>query len=287
LPGRRKSKTSWQFGEEEATMMALSWVVLLTGAYPLGRAWWANRETTLVYAVGWAAAAWATWAVTVLLAWLRPEADPLLARYLALCLTGCAAVAVLGARRPGVGIWNFVVLGLLVVLILPVALGLGTLRLEWHYMLLLTGTLAVGVLNYLPTRLGPVALLLAAGCAIELANVLPPDSVPESLPRALPVGHFLLAVVPWAAFVQLRWRTLPPAEFDRLWLAYRDRFGFVWGQRLREQFNRAAANAGWPVLLRWTGLRILPEAAVPGPAVQEAIVATLRALLKRFGQEAK
>jgi hypothetical protein len=39
-------------------------------------------------------------------------------RYLALCLTGCVGVAVLGARRPGVGAWDFVLLGLLAVLLL-------------------------------------------------------------------------------------------------------------------------------------------------------------------------
>jgi hypothetical protein len=266
-------------------MTVLSAVLLLAGAYPLGRAWWDSRRTTLVQAAGWAVAAWAAWTGAVLLDWLRPEKDPLLTRYLGLCLTGCAAVAVLGARRPGVGVWNFVVCGLLAVLLLPVALGLGELRLEWPYALLLAGTLAVGVLNYLPTRLGPVALLLAAGCAIELANVLPRESVPEPLERVLPVGRLLLAVSPWAALAQFRWRVLPPAEFDRLWLAFRDRFGLVWGQRLREQFNRAAANAGWPVVLRWTGLRIVPGAALPGPAVQEEIVAALRALLKRFVPE--
>jgi hypothetical protein len=268
-------------------MTGLSAVLLLAGAYVLGRAWWANRQTTLGHAVGWSVAAWAAWTGAVLLAWMRPESDPLLARYLALCLTGCASIAVLGARRPGVAAWNFVVLGLLAVLLLPVALGLGTLRLEWPYVLLLAGTLAVGVLNYLPTRLGPAALLLAAGCAIELANVLPRESVPQPLQRVLPVGQLLVVVSPWAALVQFSWRRPAAAEFDRLWLAFRDRFGLVWGQPLREQFNRAAANAGWPVVLRWAGLRIAPGAALPGPAAQEEIVAALRASLKRFVREEK
>ena len=44
--------------------------------------------------------------------------------YTALSLTGCAGVAVLGARRPGVGPWNFVLLGLLAVMLLPLAEGL-------------------------------------------------------------------------------------------------------------------------------------------------------------------
>jgi hypothetical protein len=74
----------------------------------------------------------------------------------------------------------------------------------------------------------------------------------------------------------------PAAELDRLWLAYRDRFGLVWGQRMREQFNRAAANAGWPVFLTWQGLASTGASAAP-PTAQT--VATLQAVLKRFGPE--
>ena len=98
-------------------------------------------------------------------------------------------------------------------------------------------------------------------------------------------GGLLLALAPWAAYTGA-WGHPPPAsEFDRLWLGFRDRFGLVWGQRLREQFNRSAVHAGWPVTLRWTGLRLRPGTSLPRPEVQEEILATLRALLKRFGPE--
>jgi hypothetical protein len=66
-------------------------------------------------------------------------------------------------------------------------------------------------------------------------------------------------------------------------LDFRDRFGLVWAQRVREQFNRAAANAGWPVRLYWQGLHLSAGAPLPEPAVQAEVVAALRALLKRFG----
>ena len=68
-----------------------------------------------------------------------------------------------------------------------------------------------------------------------------------------------------------------------MWLDFRDRFGFVWGQRLRDQFNRAAANAGWPVYLRWRGLRLRAGTELPPDDLQTRIVDTLRAMLKRFG----
>ena len=59
------------------------------------------------------AAAWVSWGFAI----TNPTDDDL--GYLALCFTGCVGVAVLGARRPHVGAWHFVVLGLLGVMALP------------------------------------------------------------------------------------------------------------------------------------------------------------------------
>jgi hypothetical protein len=66
---------------------------------------------------------------------------------------------------------------------------------------------------------------------------------------------------------------------DQLWARFRDRFGAVWALRLREQFNAAAQNAGWPVRLGWFGL--VPKTVQPAPEWH----ATLVALQKRFGFE--
>ena len=51
------------------------------------------RGTTLTYTLLWAALAWVAWLWTA-------AAGTMISRYVALGLTGCAAVAVLGARRP-------------------------------------------------------------------------------------------------------------------------------------------------------------------------------------------
>jgi hypothetical protein len=263
-------------------------LVLLTGVLPLWRAWRVNRRTSLLHAINWTICAWAVWCWALgITAWSSEDAG-FLARYLALCLTGCAGVAVLGARRPIVGPWNFVVLSLLAVLLLPIAQSVllgGPLQLGVPPTLFLAGTLAVAVLNYLPTCLAPAALLLAAAGAGELLSLAGPEtgaSPPEVIHS---VSRLLLAFVPWVAFAQWRRRTAARAEFDRLWLNFRDRFGFIWGQRLRDQFNRAAANAGWPAHLRWRGLRLLAGASLPDAETQAAIVAALRALLRRFGPE--
>lgn len=246
-------------------------MLLATAAYPLAKAWRANRGTSLVYAVLWVVAAWLAW----LLAFAFGS-DGTLGRYLALSLTGCAGVAVLGARRPHIGPWNFVVVSLLAVLLLPVAQGWGKPVLSPPYLAFLGATVAVGWLNYLPTRLLPAALLFGAGAGVEFAQLCG-VRLDEAL---LAVTRFSLALSPWTALVCLRRSYGEVSAFDREWLAFRDRFGVVWGQRAREQFNRAAANAGWPIVLSWYGLEVPPDrAARPG----EEVLATLRAVLKRFG----
>lgn len=259
-------------------MELLAALLFLAGVCPLAMALRANRTTTLWHPLLWALAAWAAWFGVAWLRVLRPEGEERLADYAALCLTGCAGIAVLGARRPGASAWNFVVAGLLAVLLLPILNGLGELRLEPAQEIFLAVTLLVPVVNYLPTRLGPEAIAAAAGCGWEMMRLFGWIS-PARLPW---LGLFLLALTPWAAWTALTMRAAAPAEFDRLWLAYRDRFGFVWGQRMREQFNRAAHHAGWPVVLRWSGLHVTDGAPSPDPA---ALVAMLRAVLKRFETE--
>jgi hypothetical protein len=254
----------------------LAALLLLVGVFPLAKALRGSWTTTLRQPLLWALLAWLAW---IGVAWsrvLRRETDDSIAAYGALCLTGCAGISVLGARRPGASAWNFVVVGLLAVLLLPILNGLGELRLEPAQELFLAGTLAVPLLNYLPTRLGPAILLVATGCGWEMIRFLG---------RAiwLPwVGLLLLAAAPWMAWATVANRGQSGTEFDRLWLAYRDGFGFFWGQRMREQFNRAAHHVGWPVSLYWHGLQVKAEQLSPDP---ELLLAALRAVLKRFGPE--
>ena len=249
-------------------------LLLATGFYPLWRAWRAGRGTTVRPAVAWTACAWAAWLAAACLG-----SDAGLARYLALCLTGCAGVAVLGARRPIVAAWNFVVLSLWVVLLWPVAEGLGEPRLNVFVLTLLSAATAVGVLNYLPTRLAPAVLLAGGACAVEVAVVL----------KALDATRWdgdapalaALAVAPWLGLAAARRRTSKD-ELDREWLDFRDRFGAVWALPARDQFNRASANGGWGVILDWTGAR---PAGDPAAVRQMEALAGLRGVLKRFAAD--
>jgi hypothetical protein len=265
-----------------AAMHALEALIYLSGAYPVARAWLSNRGTTMVHALSWTAAAWLAWFGALL---LEDKEGAAPAGYLALCLTGCAGTAVLGARRPIAGAWNFVLLALLGVLLLPLAENavLSTPLLDPLRLLFICATVALGVLNYLPTRFCLAAVAVGAACLGELFLLMgmPADEARGSL--LTHVIHWLLAAACWLAMIAVRRNWTGVAVLDREWLTFRDRFGLMWGQRVREQFNRAAANAGWAVQLRWRGLRKTARDAVLPPADQAAIVTMLRGILKRFG----
>jgi hypothetical protein len=144
------------------------------------------------------------------------------------------------------------------------------------------GTLAVAGLNYLPTRFGLATLIVAGACAGEFLELNAQATNPDELPLFRGFSHWLVPVACWVAWISKRKDIRSYALFDRNWLQFRDSFGMMWAQRVREQFNRAAANAGWPVILRWSGLRKTSRSAALTDADQTAIVAMLRSLLSRF-----
>jgi hypothetical protein len=251
-------------------MSVLDWVSYASVAGPLAFATWANRRTSLVHTLVWSWLAWLVWGLALATADRRWD-------YLALCMTGSAGIAVFGARRPGVAAWNFVVTGLLVILLLPLAEGAATdteFRLGWFRMLFLVVLIGMTITNYLPTWLALAAVWLFLACGWLVAELLSASGVSERRLVALSLGP-----APWIGWFCLWIGQLGQKDFDRRWLAFRDRYGLVWGQRLREQFNRSAAAAGWDAKLSWSGLQF-------GPGTSDdqlrAMDETLGALMKRF-----
>ena len=248
---------------------------ILSGLIPLAVAFWANRATSLAHALAWACVAWLSWTSAVVL-----DDAPTL-NYLALCLTGGAGVAVLGARRPHVFAWNFVVLSLVAVMMWPIVetqlLGASSFdRLRVYFA---AATLAVGIANYLPTRLAPAAALLMLVCEVDL--LWPADLAWLEGDAIRSLRAAALASVPWLGWACWALVRKDRTEFDSTWLDFRDRWGFVWSQRAREQFNLAAQNAGWPVKLTWSGLAARTGGAAPAEDRSNYLVA-LRAVLQRF-----
>ncbi len=260
-------------------------LIFVTDIFPFWRAFQYHRQSTLLHSVFWALAALLAWMAAVGIEAMRTEPASGLQGYLALSLTGCASLAVLGARRPGAGAWNFVILGLLAVMLflwLEGRLAEDDLILHRVRTVFLASTVAIGVLNYLPTRLAPAAMLLALGCAGELLMILGSESLAAAFAPARYLSQLMVALAPWAAYARMHWQSLPPSEFDQVWLRFRNSFGLVWAQRLREQFNQSAKHTNWPVVLRWQGLRVIPGAAPPSKEDRLVMLANLRALMKRF-----
>jgi hypothetical protein len=260
-------------------------LVLLAGAWPLWRLWRANLRTSLLHAVGWCTAAWVAW-LAVLFA---PEESTVTVmpalQYVALSLTGCAGIAVLGARRPGVGAWNLVVAALLALDLLPLlesafadrALSPGGLRI-----LGVAGTMIVGIINYLPTRFWAAALAALTGSSHCLTVLFFPQVLDGLHVAQAWIGPGCIALVPWFAYLAASpLQTNSSGSALHFWLEFRDRFGYLWSERLREQFNRSALHAGWPVRLRWGAIESTNETAL-SPDLESKAAATLQALMKRF-----
>ncbi len=247
--------------------------LIAVGLIPLGLALWANRRTSLAHALVWAIIAWTSWAPAKFFD--DPDAVEIAPiRYVALCLTGCAGVAVLGARRPHVFAWNFVVLGLFAVMVWPMVetLLLGTQSFEGLRIVFTAVTIAVGLLNFVGTRSAWGALGLLIICEMELLYQ----------ERSPVIMIWFLPTIPWLIWLNWRLTTKYRCNFDRLWRDFRDRWGMMWSQRVREQFNHAADNAGLPVQLRWSGLMIGKDAAAPSAEDMEKYLDLLRAILQRF-----
>jgi hypothetical protein len=255
----------------------------LAGFIPFYKAWQANRRTSLAHAVLWSAAAWGGWGLAFLVG--EPRQLGLVPwRYLALCLTGAAGVAVLGARRPQVGAWNFVVLGLLAVMLLPLGehLLLGSPALDGVRIFFLGATLAVAIGNYLPTAAWFAAVILGGICTLEFIVLF--TGWFDISATFLDILHVCLLTIPWLGLAVWRQRRTSVLKIDDIWLRFRDRFGLFWGQRVRDQYNRSATNAGLPGHLYWHGWENRSSAKSPTEEQAREMEAILRALLQRFGE---
>lgn len=242
----------------EPGMLHLMWALSFA---PFVFAWRDNAGTTIRPTLVWAVAAWLAWGVAL-------AAPTMLARFVALSLTGAAGVAALGARRPGVEGWNFVVVALMVVLSLAWIEGIASgnpLHLGGFRLVFLGAVVATASFNYLPTRLGLGALSLGIGCVFELGRLIGTE-----WPNGLP----WIFAAPFAAW--LGTMTAPnDASADTIWTTFRDRFGAIWALRVREQFQSAADNAERSVTLRWNGVETNPNDV-------EWCVNTLTAVTSRF-----
>jgi hypothetical protein len=114
--------------------------------------------------------------------------------------------------------------------------------------------LVMGAGNYIGTRHTPAALLYAAAAFLLLASVS--SAVPQWLPgdrtcRAW--GTLLGSMACLVAWRTARRRRVASPGLDRVGQDFRDWFGIVWSQRVRNRANEAARSRQWPFRLEWDG----------------------------------
>jgi uncharacterized membrane protein YoaK (UPF0700 family) len=260
----------------DLSLQLLDILGLFSLVYPLVTLWRCHRRTSLRHAVIWSTLAWSGWAAALLIEGVGWPVAPW--RYLALSLTAAAGVAVLGARQPGMAAWNFVVAGLLAVLSLPLAeqsLQAPNWRLDEPRGLFLVLLLGFAVGNYLPTRWAMAAGAAAIWFGAEILRLV----AGGQFPAQSALGALAAACI-WFAFP----RQPRPArgEFDRVWFAFRDSYGLVWGLRAMEQFNHAARHAGWSVSLTWHGFAGLGPSSATSEAQRHEMMQVLQGILQRF-----
>lgn len=263
------------------------------------------RETTLVAPAVWGVAAIALlmWSCVFAGGIRFDDNSALLAadlstwsylRYAAAALVIAPTLAQLGAKSPQNGAWQFIVVTLVVVLMLPVVQGWAygdespAVHLLFRWLLLAHVFLGVG--NYLFTRFAPAAVLLGVGEVALIAEYLPFGNRTASPSREL-FGLACLVAAIGAAFgiAQLRVRT--ERSIERLWADFRDAFGAVWTLRIAERLNASAQLHRWPVEFSWGGVAVVGRGDEPSTDrglasletdLQHRIERELRSYLRRF-----
>jgi len=261
------------------------------------------RGTTLSAPAAWAAIAALTIAAVESLLALRPEMEAHLSasllRYAAAVGTFCPMMAVLGAKRPQDRGWQWVVAALWITLLVPAGQALASsaasrLDLFPAWRLMIVALIAMGLLNYLPTRNALPALLTAAAQACLFAAYLlktPPGNPQVRVTLGL-TALLLAALIAHAQSLSLRGLPRSPrttsedalSHLTHRWLVFRNAWGAFWALRIMHRTNQAAEAAPWPVRLQWHGFTTVegcPDGD-GGGLVAGHLEQTLDSLLRRF-----
>jgi hypothetical protein len=166
--------------------------------------------------------------------------------------TFCAPLAILGAKRPQNRAWAFVIIAFLIISSGPQLLAILTDQ-QWSVMIvpawIYYALLALGLVNYLPTR-----LCAAAGCwAAAQYELLRGNAEIGAI--LIPAASLLMVVSGNLNFARKR-----VAGWDVVWRDFRDLYGLTWALRVMDRANALAIASKSPVHLSWRGFRYIPPA---------------------------
>jgi hypothetical protein len=274
---------------------ALVLVGLLCAFPSLVRAWRSASGTALRPAILWAGVAVVLAAISQVVALAEPfsEGRPGAGQFVYLSTLAAFAtlMSVLNARTPGTGAWAILMAMLVVIFLVPWLEGSGLvregngwdrLRLSPPWTIFYALIVLAGVTNYLPTRFGLAALVVAVGFFAEYLGLTRVNWSREVRGVIWTVVPLTWATAIWLADLVTTRHTPQRTSLDRLWAWFRDAWGVVWALRVLERFNRAAEAARWPFRLSWHGVAPLPGSEGVAPEIPPSAAATLAGLLRRF-----
>jgi hypothetical protein len=291
---------------EACLLVACVAAIVTAGAAAAGA--WLVRGSTAVPAAVWAVAAAAVLALETGWRAAGGLADPAAAaavRLVAGALSLCPAMAILGAKRPQHGVWQFIVATLAVVLALPAVSATlvrpGTppdVHMLGRWFLLVLAV--VGWLNFAATRHGLAAAVVTAGQLLLVRQFLPFAASGETATAAIDAAG-AVAIGLGAATAALQSTVAAgrraaaggprsaaachplAARIDPPLLALRETLGAAWTLRIAERFDAVAAARGWPCRLRFGGLD--PAGQTGDAAWHREAARVFRSLARRFVSE--
>jgi hypothetical protein len=255
------------------------------------------RGTTLSAPAAWAIGSALALAVVEAALALRPgwsgTFGAALAHYAAAAASFCPPIAVLGAKRPQDRGWQWIVLSLWIVLLVPAGQAWAAhsgaeLRLPFAWKFMLFALTIGGFLNYAFTRWTLTALIYAS----TQANLLIFGTVGnKNLNIAAPAALILVAV--WQLRSHRRGSTLDTGtsldQYTDRWLNFRDGWGSFWALRVKNRINETASLSNWPVRLEWGGF--VASDSGPAPGIDGRLAAQIQqsmdSLLWRFERNDK
>jgi hypothetical protein len=252
---------------------------------------WRLRSTTLVSPIAWSMVAVSSIAIAEVVLFFPPMPGVTswqsLVRYIAGTLTLLPTIAILGAKRPQALVWNYIVVSLWIVLIMP-ALEVLLLKPEQTFEIYAFGPWMISALifytaiHYAGTGMTVTGLLVAAAQALYLADHLPAFPFDSDYRARVLASLFLLIAASWATYSLLRRGAAD--EFGLLWSRFKNGYGTAWALRIIQRLDELQARHDWSVRLGWYGVQPTRDGATADEMRQDrkALARAFRSLMLRF-----
>lgn len=252
------------------------------------------RGTTLVSPLAWSLAAVSSLAIAEVVLFFPPMPGVTswhsLVRYVAGTVTLLPAISLLGAKRPQALLWNYIVVSLWVVLIMP-AVEVLLLKPQQTFEIyafgpwMIAGLVFYTAIHYAGTSMTLAGLLIAASQCLYLAPFLPLVQREGSSVTRLIAATLVLAAVLWAF-----WCAKPMKaenEFSRIWRNFKNAYGTAWSLRIIQRLDELQVRHRWAVRLGWNGVEpvafeIDPKSPKDATVSRKELAKAFRSLMLKF-----